>query len=213
MRPYVPTAPPPTLSVCFLYLNFLFTSLPCPFAFLCTSLLSITSSPSTLLLPSPAPSNLAEVFETMPGYSKHRYTLKRVANETFPTCIGRGASFEKAFLGFQEQIKQLEPRDAESQVSPAGSAARTGAPRPPLRATAGAPGCGKTYFLDELAAMRPEMVKTHCPKSLRPWFDRANVLAVNITFNGDTPFDAATETLETEKRGAALLIASRILYR
>jgi propanediol dehydratase small subunit len=82
-----------------------------------------------------------------------------------------------------------------------------------LRATAGAPGCGKTYFLDELAAMRPEMVKTHCPKSLRPWFDRANVLAVNITFNGDTPFDAATETLETEKRGAALLIASRILYR
>jgi hypothetical protein len=116
VRPYVPTAPPPTLSVCFLYLNFVFTSLPCPFAFLCTSLLSITSSPSTLLLPSPAPINLAEVFETMPGYSKHRCTLKRVANETFPTCIDRGASFEKAFLGFQEQIKQLEPRDAKSQV-------------------------------------------------------------------------------------------------
>ena len=149
----------------------------------------------------------------MPGYSKHRYTLKRVANVTFPTCIDRGASFEKAFLGFQEQIEQLEPKDAKSQVSPAGSAPPTqsSAPRPPLRATAGAPGCGKTYFLDELAAMRPEMVKLHCPESLWPRFDRANVLAVNITFNSDTPFNVIIETMET--KGAELSIASRILYR
>ena len=148
----------------------------------------------------------------MPGYSKHRYSQKRMAHVTFSCCIDRAAAFKKTFWGFREQIASLQAyEEVKDGVGAVPTRVGSRAPRPSLRATAGAPGCGKTYFLDELAAMCPHVVGEHCPETLRPWFDRANVLAVNITFNGDTPFNFDIEKMKT--KGAVLSIASRILYR
>jgi hypothetical protein len=75
----------------------------------------------------------------------------------------------------------------------------------------GAPGSGKSYFLDQLRLlMDPTQCASmmrHCPASLRQWFDEGNVLSINISFNGDTGFDRAESLMDIEQA-----FVLRVLY-
>lgn len=73
----------------------------------------------------------------------------------------------------------------EKTISDAESSLSGEATRPSLMATNGAPGSGKSFLLDELAAFRPEDVTRFASEKRRSYFRKSNVLALNVTFNSD----------------------------
>jgi hypothetical protein len=115
-----------------------------------------------------------------------------LAKKAFDTCFAREATFDAFFAAFHEHAVSLQPLLAGERVPL----------RPKLQATMGAPGSGKSYFLDQLRLlMDPNKcvsMMQHCPASLRHWFDEGNVLSINISFNGDTGFDRAESLVDIE---------------
>ena len=122
-----------------------------------------------------------------------------MANHTLG-FVARCDAFASAFKGWVEQLQQLRKQD------------RTGAmdARPPLNASTGAPGSGKTRFLDELTnsahLARLAQDLSICPADFASWFRTGNVLVVNITFNGDMGKDKDEENMTQ-------MVTSRLLYR
>jgi hypothetical protein len=114
--------------------------------------------------------------------------------------VARDRAFESAFKGWGEQLKQLKEKTDKRKL----------AQRPPLNATIGAPGSGKTRFLDEVAqldqlarfAQNPEL----CDLGNAKYFQSGNVLVINITFNGDMG------KVHNESKHVEML-TSRLLFR
>jgi hypothetical protein len=146
--------------------------------------------------------SVREFIESLPGFD--HYTFKEsatLAKQAFDTCFAREATFDAFFAAFHEHVKSWQPKLAGESVPL----------RPKLQATMGAPGSGKSYFLDQLRRlMDPKKcvsMMQHCPTSLRHWFDEGNVLSINISFNGDTGFDRDESLMDIEQA-----FVLRVLY-
>jgi hypothetical protein len=149
------------------------------------------------------PLTLATYLSSLPGFATHRFSGSApLARHTFDTCFAREAAFQAFFSAFHQQVEDLRP------ILAGGSAAL----RPSLKATMGAPGSGKSYFLDQLTNfMKPgwfASVASDCPEPSRTIFDHGNVLSINITFYGSMGFDHDMEA----PGGMTRALVLRILY-
>jgi len=123
------------------------------------------------------------------------------------SLVARDRAFESAFKGWGEQLNQLKEKTDKRKL----------AQRPPLNATIGAPGSGKTRFLDEVAqldqlarfAQKPEL----CEPGNAKYFQSGNVLVINITFNGDMG-KVHNESKHVDKESNHVeMLTSRLLFR
>ena len=89
------------------------------------------------------------------------------ATTTFPRRLGREDSFRCIFKYFYERLSS----------SLSGSNHRA-----PLFVVSGAPGCGKSYFLDELGARRAEDIAEYGPPELQPLL--LGAVTIKLSFNG-----------------------------
>ena len=149
---------------------------------------------------------LRDAIKTHPKYATHRFTQYRMAENPF-SLVARDRAFESAFKGWGEQLKQLKEKTDKRKL----------AQRPPLNATIGAPGSGKTRFLDEVAqldqlarfALNPEL----CDLGNAKYFQSGNVLVINITFNGDMG-KVHNESKHVDKESKHVeMLTSRLLFR
>jgi hypothetical protein len=113
--------------------------------------------------------------------------------------FARDESFRAAYLMFDEHI-----RDAQKLVD---KSIPPNSIRPKLMATSGAPGSGKSFLLDELSAFHPADVDKFALPASRAYFDASNLLALNVTFNSDTPFN------EIFDKSAQQSLSLRILFQ
>jgi hypothetical protein len=123
-----------------------------------------------------------EWLKGLPGFDAHVYTRQLLAGTVLGTRFARDESFRTAYTLFDEHIRDAQTRMANCVV------------RPRLMATNGAPGSGKSFLLDELAAFRPKDVNAFASLKSRSFFHASNVLALNVTFNSDTSFNSNFDT-------------------
>ena len=141
---------------------------------------------------------LSDVFDwlkSLPDFDSHRYTRGLLAGRNLGARFARDKSFEAAYELFDVHIRNAQTRIAG------------GAVRPTLMATSGAPGSGKSFLLDELAAFHPVDVDKFALPASRAYFDASNVLALNVTFNSDTRINANFDT------SAEQSLSLRILFQ
>ena len=141
---------------------------------------------------------LSDVFDwlkSLPDFDSHRYTRGLLAGHNLGARFAREESFEAAYKLFDVHIG-----DAQTRIA-------GGAVRPTLMATCGSPGSGKSFLLDELAAFLPADVDMFALPASRAYFDASNVLALNVTFNSDTPISANFDT------SAEQSLSLRILFQ
>jgi hypothetical protein len=134
--------------------------------------------------------------KSLSGFESHRYTRGLLA----ATALGgrrfaRKDSFKAAYKLFDQHIGNAQTRIAGSVV------------RPPLMATCGSPGSGKSFLLDELSAFHPADVNTFALPASRAYFDSSNVLALNVTFNSDTANDARFDTSAQQSLSLRILFS------
>jgi hypothetical protein len=121
----------------------------------------------------------------------------RFANRTFPHRLDREKALNTCFEHFDSLLASYEDRDSKSIVVPASS-------RFPIIATIAAPGGGKSYFLDEVGAVREEDVDKFCKSK---WAQSLkSSLVIKISFNGFSNL-AGVEDCDS------LALCTRILYR
>ncbi len=123
-----------------------------------------------------------EWLEGLPGFDKHTFTRERLAAQALGDRFARDDSFREAYRLFEEHIDHGEKKLLRKVI------------RPSLMSTMGAPGSGKSFLLDELAEFHPKDVTEFASVERREYFHESNVLALNVTFNSDTPFTASLES-------------------
>ncbi len=117
-----------------------------------------------------------EWLEGLPGFDKHTFTRERLAAQKLGNRFARDDSFLETYRLFEDHIASGE-RALLGKVI-----------RPSLMSTMGAPGSGKSFLLDELAEFNPADVEKFATVERRELFHESNVLALNVTFNSNTPF-------------------------
>ncbi len=140
-----------------------------------------------------SPPDVFDWLKSLPGFDAHVFTRGLLAGHKLGDRFARDESFRAAYLMFDEHI-----RDAQTPPS-------DGAFRPTLMATSGAPGSGKSFLLDELSAFRPADVDNFARPEIRAYFDASNVLALNVTFNSDTPISANFDTTAEQSLSLRIL--------
>ena len=145
---------------------------------------------------------LSDVFDwlkSLPGFDAHVFTRGLLAGRKLGARFARNESFRATYSMFNDNI-----RDAQKLVD---KSIPPHSIRPKLMATSGAPGSGKSFLLDELAAFLPADVDMFALPASRAYFDASNVLALNVTFNSDTPISANFDT------SAEQSLSLRILFQ
>lgn len=130
---------------------------------------------------------ILEWIRSLEGYETYKYELNRLAAITFSRRLGRETTFE---MTYKLCINQL----ATPQKL-----------RHPLVAIVGAPGCGKTFLLDEICSLRESDINQFCDSHYRPLFSSA--LAITVSYYGETD----TKLSGPQDTGTIGLVA-RILY-
>ena len=136
---------------------------------------------------------MLKVIARHPEFATHQYKnpTRKVAAVYFDNFLARADSFRAMSEGFVIQLDHLLDT-------------RNSGGRPCLNATSGAPGCGKTRFLDELVS--PESYRQYLPEKYQKLFSADNVLTLNITFNSRMP----RQSSESSYRD---MMTSRLLFR
>ncbi len=141
---------------------------------------------------------LSDVFDWLKGlsgFAAHVYTPERLASHALGSRFSRDESFRAAYKMFDDHIRDGQTRIANCVV------------RPPLMATCGSPGSGKSFLLDELSAFRPADVDNFARPEIRAYFDASNVLALNVTFFSDTPNNARFDTSAEQSLSLRILFS------
>jgi hypothetical protein len=142
-----------------------------------------------------------EWFKGLSGFDKHTFTRERLAAQALGDRFARDDSFREAYRLFEEHIDDGEKKLLRKAI------------RPSLMSTMGAPGSGKSFLLDELAEFHPKDVTEFASVERREHFHESNVLALNVTFNSDTPFTASFESSAEQSLSVRILFQYVILFR
>jgi hypothetical protein len=125
-----------------------------------------------------------------------RQDALRFAKETFPHRLDRDHAMKACYAQFDELLKSYEERN-----SPPFTAARI-----PIIGVSAAPGSGKTFFLDEVGALRPADVDRFCKsEKWRPAFKSALVIKVS--------FNSISGIVDPKSDRNNLGLCTRVLYR
>ena len=123
--------------------------------------------------------------------------VELVAYKPFP-CLSRATAFADVFQYFGERATRLA--ETEDRLTRDAKAS-------PIVALQGAPGCGKSFFLDELAKLQPSDIKVYAPAESLISEIISSSVAIPITYNTASPENPEADV--SLERGLAL----RILYR
>jgi hypothetical protein len=143
-----------------------------------------------------------DYIKLLPGFGQYRFEQSpQLAKHAFNACFAREATFDAFFAAFNQYAQSLQPR----------LAGETAPLRSMLQATMGAPGSGKSYFLDQLSRLMHPMqcasMMQHCPAASRHWLDPGNVLSINISFHSETVFSRDENEVDIEQA-----FVLRVLY-
>jgi hypothetical protein len=130
---------------------------------------------------------------SLPQFSSFQYRVPSLAHRVFPHRLDRDDSMKRCYQNF-DAILDIKPGSPQTTAS-----------RVPFVAITAAPGCGKSFFLDELGALRREDIDRFCvSEEWRPSFHSA--LALKVSFNG-----WSSQAKYSDDRGE-LAICARLLY-
>jgi hypothetical protein len=118
----------------------------------------------------PIRTTILQWLEQLSGFADlKRSPPVRFAEATFPRRLDRDEAMKAIYTHFADVIQSHA----------------THAPRKPIISVSAAPGCGKTYFLDEVGALRDDDIDRFCQSDiLRTAFRSA--LAISVSYNSRT---------------------------